>query len=108
MAKPISWRDAAIETIASTLLEYEAQCACLSEQMEPAGAKKWVNDRYPFGMRKYDPYKTWLQELKLLKIFVESGRPAIEYKSWRGRVDSKGRHTRNKAPQPAEGQMSLI
>lgn len=90
MSKPISWRDSAINVIADSLLEYEAQCACLLELPTAIAARKYVNERYPFSQRRYTPYKIWLEELRLIKVFVESRQSACLYLPWRARVDSKG------------------
>lgn len=102
-----SWRDMAIGRIAACLLEYEMQCACLSEQMTAKEARKYCNDRYPFTMRQYTPYKIWLEELRLVKTFIDSKRPAITYQTWRGQITSKGYRSPRKN-HSSEGQMNLL
>lgn len=107
----ISWRDKAILTIADCLLEYEAQCACLGESMDPKTARQYCNERYPFGMRQYSPYTAWLEELRLVKVFIEAKLPAIAYQSWRSRIDSKGKRRGGAKPKTipvSEGQLSLL
>lgn len=103
----MSWRDKAIHRIAHCLLEYEAQCACLGEPANPKMARKYINDRYPFGRREYTPYKIWLSELKLLKTFIESRQPAIHYINWRLQIDSKG-YRKGARRVVTDGQLSLF
>jgi hypothetical protein len=112
--KQLSWRDIAIERIAHSLIEAEAQAVLLNEDYTPKFARKFCNadERYPFGMRKYTPYQTWLEELRLIPKFFQTKRPTIEYKHWRGLVDSKGlpkgNTSRNREVAIAAGQMSLL
>jgi hypothetical protein len=63
-------------------------------------------------MRRYTPYHIWLAELKLLERFFQTANPAIAYRCWRHRVDSKGwprgSGGRNRSIAIAAGQMSLF
>ena len=110
MSRDKSWRDVAIEVIASGLLEYEAQCAALSERPDPTAARKYVNEKfYPFTMREYTPYKVWLEELKLIATFYQTGLPVLGYQDWRYRVTKQRRSvsaSRNAKPSP--GQIDLF
>lgn len=114
MTKRLSWRDAAIESIAHSLVEAEVQAILLNEAFTPEFARKFCNadERYPFGMRRYTPYSTWLEELKLIPKFFQTKRPVIEYKQWRCLVDSKGfprnSATRNRQVVIVAGQLSLL
>jgi hypothetical protein len=110
MQKSLSWRDHAISRISNALLEYEAQCACLGEEINPKDARKWVNDRYPFGIREHSPYKIWLEELKLIEKFLKLGEPAKYYPHWRNHVTSRGESgsTRKSKAVVYEGQLSLF
>jgi hypothetical protein len=51
----MSWRDAARPIIARVLTE--------TEGLPEKDIRKQLFDAYPFGMRKYHPYKTWLDEI---------------------------------------------
>lgn len=58
MAK--SWRDHARPIIEATLAPFKAQgISYKTKEM-----KKALFDAYPFGQRKYHPYKIWLDEIK--------------------------------------------
>lgn len=110
MKKSASWRDHAISKIADSLLEYEMQCACLGEEIDPKEARKWCNDRYPFGAREYSPYKVWLEELRLIEKFTALGKPFKTYLHWRNCVNSRGEsgnHHKNRTV-VSEGQLSLF
>ena len=51
----MSWREVAAPIIAKVLAETEDQ---------PAGERlKKLRNAYPFGERKYHPYKIWLDEI---------------------------------------------
>lgn len=50
------WRRRVQGAIAKCLAEHNPQTA--------AEFRKVVFDYYPFGMRKYTPYKVWLEEVK--------------------------------------------
>ncbi|HIK42131.1 hypothetical protein [Thermoleptolyngbya sp. M55_K2018_002] len=76
------WRNAARSRIADTLLEYEAQQACLCEPFNSADALKKISAAYPFGDRKWHPYKQWLKEVALARKFLKTNRPAIEFQQW--------------------------
>ncbi len=114
MAKHFSWRDAAIESIAHSLVEAEVQALLLSQEFTPEFARKYCNDdeRYPFGRREYTPYNTWLEELKLIPKFFQTKRPMIEYQHWRASVCSKGwpkgSAAQNRQIAVAPGQISLF
>ena len=105
----MSWRDHTISKIADSLIEYEAQCACLGQEINPQDARKWCNDRYPFGAREYSPYKIWLEELRLIEKFIALGKPFKTYPHWRNRVNSRGESWNNpKSKTVSEGQLSLF
>jgi hypothetical protein len=54
---PRSWRDIIRPIISKILQETEGQ--------SEAVRKKALFDAYPFGERKYLPYKVWLDEIKI-------------------------------------------
>jgi hypothetical protein len=109
MKKSVSWRDHAINRISDSLLEYEMQCACLGEQTNSKDARKWCNDRYPFGARECSPYKIWLEELRLIEKFIALGKPFKTYPHWRNCVNSRGESWNNpKNKTVSEGQLSLF
>jgi len=102
--KRLTWRDKAIDSIASALLEYEAQCLLMGKGMDGKAAKKWVSrERFPFGFRKYTPYKTWLQEVAKIPYFISTGWPAQTYPGWRSGLPKRPR----KCP-VSQGQLSLF
>jgi hypothetical protein len=51
------WRSKAAAVITQAIAEGKAQ------GLEDKELKKFVNKRYPFGMRQYHPYKIWLDEM---------------------------------------------
>lgn len=56
MSAPSSWRERAAPIIARVLRETAGQ---------PDGdIKRALRDAYPFGERRYHPYKVWLDEVK--------------------------------------------
>lgn len=50
------WRLKSREVIHNVLVE--------NPGADKAALKSALHDKYPFGMRKYTPYKLWLQEVK--------------------------------------------
>jgi hypothetical protein len=105
--KRLTWRDKAIYSIANALLEYEAQCLLVGKAIEGKAAKKWVSrERYPFGFRKYTPYKTWLQEVAKIPHLINTGWPAETYPGWRNGLSKPNR--RCKALSTSVGQLSLF
>lgn len=55
-----NWRQEARQVILSVMDE------CNGADVDAAGMRKLANMRYPFGIRKYTPYKIWLEELSTL------------------------------------------
>lgn len=110
MQMQMSWRDHTISNIADSLIEYEAQCACLGQEINPQDARKYCNERYPFGAREYSPYKIWLEELKLVPKFVALKQPFRTYPDWRNCVNSRGESWNNpkRKAVASEGQLSLF
>jgi hypothetical protein len=51
-----SWRDRARPIVAQVLWE--------TKDMDKKAIDKALFDAYPFGMRKYLPYKVWLDEIQ--------------------------------------------
>jgi hypothetical protein len=49
----MSWRDSANEVLATLFIIGQ-----------PAPTKQQLFDAYPFGMRKYTPYKVWLEQVR--------------------------------------------
>jgi len=60
----LSWRDSARPIIARVLERTKGQ--------DEKAVRKALLDAYPFGQRKYHPYKTWLSE-----IAVQQGRKKL-------------------------------
>jgi hypothetical protein len=100
-----SWRDRAINAIATALLEYEAQCLLSGETIEGIAAKKWISkERYPFGFREYTPYRIWLVEVAKIPHFISTKWPAKTYPGWRNGLSKRSRRC-NAA---SNGQLSLF
>ena len=53
----MAWRDYAAPIIAKVLKETKGQ--------DEKAIKQALRDAYPFGERKYHPYKIWLDEIKV-------------------------------------------
>jgi hypothetical protein len=76
-----SWRDLAIKRIAESLNEYAA--------IHPGGidaqkCRRWISaNRYPFGVRKYLPYKVWCEESRKILSFFEAHSDPRAYPGWR-------------------------
>jgi hypothetical protein len=64
---PHSWRDSARPVIAAVLRAMEGK-----PEKEIRAALKAA---YPFGMRKYHPYKVWLDEIKKQRGAVAKPHP---------------------------------
>lgn len=52
-----SWRDIAKPIIAEVLRENEGK--------DPKEVRKALREAYPFGERKYHPYKIWIDEIRV-------------------------------------------
>ena len=52
-----TWRDSCAVIIAKVLLETKGQ--------DEKAIRKALFEAYPFGERKYHPYKIWLSEIKV-------------------------------------------
>lgn len=90
MAK--TWRDYAIEHIDTCLREYD----------RTSNLKKYLSENYPFGQRKYTPYKIWLEEVKIALTFEFNTQ---DYKGWRTRCY---RIHKQQLAQEQEGQLTLF
>jgi len=55
MKKGETWRDSARPIIAKVLEDHK--------DSEPKERQKALKEAYPFGERKYHPYKVWLNEI---------------------------------------------
>ncbi len=98
----VSWRDIARERILTVLMEQEAQAACLGEPLDHKTVLKAISKAYPFGQRKYHPYKVWCSEVRLAKLFLQSGLPARNYTVMAHELMYRRVH------EPTEGQMTLF
>jgi hypothetical protein len=76
-----SWRDLSIKRIASAINEY---AELHPGKTNPKDCRKWTStNRYPFGARKYLPYRIWCEEsAKILSFFEAHSDPAV-YPGWR-------------------------
>jgi hypothetical protein len=69
----MAWRDYAAPIIAKVLNETRGQ--------DEKVIKQALRDAYPFGERKYHPYKIWLDEIKVqrgLRTFGHKPEPIPE------------------------------
>jgi hypothetical protein len=90
-----TWRKYSIEHLEKILIEY-------ATFPEPKPTLKYfIRDNYPFGQRKYTPYKIWLEEVKIvLKFKLE---PKY-YRWWRENLNTFTRREQ----QEIEGQLNLF
>lgn len=98
----VSWRDIARERILTVLLEQEAQAVCLGESLDVKTVLKAISKAYPFNQRKYHPYKVWCSEVKLAKLFLQTGLPARNYSVMAHQLMHR------RTDKPPEGQMMLF
>jgi hypothetical protein len=104
-----SWRDMAIRHIAY-YLNYRDKPITTTEAESIADC---INkSHYPFGQRRYTPYKVWLEEVRLLRVFLTTGKSLDYYQPWRAQFTSKGeRKGRSNSPSlspPVPGQLTLF
>jgi hypothetical protein len=65
-----SWRDLAIERIASAVIEY---AELYSGDIDPQKCRKWISaNRYPFGVKNHLPYRIWCEESRKILSFFEA------------------------------------
>jgi hypothetical protein len=76
-----SWRDSSIACIANALIEY---AELHPGKIQPKDCRKWISaNRYPFGPRKYLPYKIWCNESAKIISFFEAHSNPMAYPGWR-------------------------
>jgi hypothetical protein len=68
------WRIYSRETIKDVLISYQ-----ISDHSELI---KLIRNAYPFGARENMPYQIWLDEIKLVKYFLEIKQPYHWYLDW--------------------------
>jgi hypothetical protein len=91
-----TWRNYAIDYLEKILLEY-------STLPDPKPSLKYfIRDNYPFGQRKYTPYKIWLEEVKIVFKFKLDPK---YYRWWRENLYGI---VSKREQQEIEGQMSLF
>jgi hypothetical protein len=77
-----SWRDSAITHIAPALIEYAELHP--GDIIDPKACRKWISaNRYPFGQRKYLPYRIWCEESRKILSFFEAHSDPRAYPGWR-------------------------
>jgi hypothetical protein len=76
-----SWRDSAIAYIAAALIEY---AELHPGKIDPKDCRKWISaNRYPFGPRKYLPYRVWGEESRKISSFLSTHSDVNAYPGWR-------------------------
>jgi hypothetical protein len=76
-----SWRDLAIERIASAVIEY---AELYSGDIDPQKCRKWISaNRYPFGVKNHLPYRIWCEESRKILSFFEAYSDPRAYPGWR-------------------------
>ena len=105
-----SWRDIAISHIAYSITHTEYWLNSSDEPLTDGSLADEVNKkRYPFGSRRYTPYKVWLEEIRLLRVFLTTGKSLDCYQPWRAQFTSKGeRRASVSSPPPSPGQLTLF
>lgn len=66
----MSWRDSARPIVAQVLRDTAGKTE--------AEIKKALFDAYPFGMRKYTPYKIWLDEIRRQRHIPKKHKPITD------------------------------
>jgi hypothetical protein len=108
-----SWRDIAISHIAYSIIHTEYWINSSDKALKDGSLSDEVNKkRYPFGSRRYTPYKVWLEEIRLLRVFLTTGKSLDCYQPWRAQFTSKGeRRGRSNSPSsfsPSPGQLTVF
>lgn len=99
--KETTYRDLAITRINTVICDFE-------RAGRGGNFKRFARPYYLFGIRRYFPYKVWLEELKLAALFVDTGQPAELYSTWRSRLTVAGYHKTNRPAPTAPGQLNLL
>lgn len=103
-----TWRDIARNRISEVLTAYEAHCSEEQCSMNVSELSKALFKAYPFGRRRYHPYKIWLSEkkraLQYFDLMLSDQRSASDYAHWS--LMQLG--ARVSSPVVAPGQMSLF
>jgi hypothetical protein len=97
------WRDIAIGHIAYWVNHPD-------EPLELDCLADWVNKKcYPFGPRRFTPYRIWLEEIRLLRVFLTTGKSLDCYQPWRKQFTSKReRRGQVSTTMPSPGQLTLF
>jgi hypothetical protein len=102
-----SWRDLAIECIASALNEY---AELHPGKIDPKDCRRWISaNRYPFGQRKYLPYKVWCNECAKIISFLMAHSDATAYLGWRNSLSRTARSAKARAKMAeSNGQINMF
>jgi hypothetical protein len=102
-----SWRDMAIGCIADALNEY---AELHPGKIDPKACRKWISaNRYPFGERKYLPYKVWCNECAKISSFLAAHSESIAYLGWRNSLSRTTRSAKAQAKSAeSNGQINMF
>jgi hypothetical protein len=102
-----SWRDLAIGCIASALIEY---AELHPGDVDPQKCRKWISANwYPFGQRKYLPYKVWCNECAKISSFLMAHSDSIAYLGWRNSLSRTTRSAKAQAKSAeSNGQINMF
>jgi hypothetical protein len=95
MSRQLSWRALAIKRIASALIEY---AELHPGKIDPKTCRLWISaNRYPFGQRKYLPYKVWCNECAKISSFLTAHSDSTAYLGWRNSLSRTTRSAKAQA-----------
>jgi hypothetical protein len=107
MSRQLSWRDSAIAYIAESLIEY---AELHPGKIAPKACRKWISaNRYPFGQRKYLPYKVWCNECAKISSFLTAHSDSTAYLGWRNSLSRTTRSAKAQAKSAeSNGQINMF
>jgi hypothetical protein len=95
MSRQLSWRASAIACIADALKEY---AELHPGKIDPKACRKWISANwYPFGQRKYLPYKVWCSEHAKISSFLAAHSDSAAYLGWRNSLSHTTRGAKAQA-----------
>jgi hypothetical protein len=102
-----SWRDLVIECIASALKDY---AEIHPGKIDSKDCRRWISaNRYPFGQRKYLPYKVWCNECAKIISFFDAHSDPMVYPGWRNSFSRTAKNAKAAAKSAeSNGQINMF